>query len=120
VRARWEFFGGIGGVSFVSQLAGSTLAFVFDLMSSFLVYAALNKTVGIRLDQEDEFMGADLSIHKMLTSWKMLYFATQQARTTFASSPSFNAIKSSLFSLIGITSFPVNIFNRQYCLFDAM
>jgi Amt family ammonium transporter len=60
-----KFSGGIGCVSFVSQLAGSTVAFVFALTNSFLVYSVLNKTVGIRLDQEDEFMGTDLSIHKI-------------------------------------------------------
>ena len=60
-----EFLGGIGGVSFVSQLTGSVLAVIFALTSSFIVYGALSKTVGIRLDQEDEFNGADISIHKV-------------------------------------------------------
>jgi len=60
-----KFLGGIGGVSFISQLTGSVLAVVFALTSSFIVYGALSKTVGIRLDQEDEFNGADISIHKV-------------------------------------------------------
>lgn len=60
-----KFLGGIGGVSFVSQLEGSALAVVYAMTSSIIVYGALNKTVGIRLEQEDEFNGADLSIHKI-------------------------------------------------------
>jgi Amt family ammonium transporter len=60
-----KFFGGIDGVSFVSQLARSAVAVIFALASGILVYGALNKTVGIRLDQEDEYNGADLSIHKI-------------------------------------------------------
>ena len=55
----------MGGVSFLSQLGGSLLAVVFALASSFVVYGILSKSVGIRLDQEDEFNGADLAIHKI-------------------------------------------------------
>jgi Amt family ammonium transporter len=53
----------MGGVSFVSQLLGSIAAVVFALVCSYIVYTLLAKTVGIRLDQEAEFIGADLSIH---------------------------------------------------------
>jgi Amt family ammonium transporter len=57
--------GGLGGVSFLSQLGGSLLAVVFALASSAIVYGALNKTVGIRLSEEDEYHGADLAIHSI-------------------------------------------------------
>ncbi|HXE95862.1 MAG TPA: ammonium transporter, partial [Dongiaceae bacterium] len=60
-----KFLGGLGGVSFISQLGGSVLAVVFALVSSYVVYGALHKTVGIRLSQEDEFSGADISIHNI-------------------------------------------------------
>jgi Amt family ammonium transporter len=33
------------------------------LLGGFLVYGLLKVTVGIRLDQEQEFNGADLSLH---------------------------------------------------------
>lgn len=59
-----KILGGIGGVSFISQLGGSLLAMIFAVISSFIVYTALHKTTGIRLEQEDEYIGADLSIHK--------------------------------------------------------
>ena len=55
--------GGIGGVTFVSQLLGSVAAIVFALGNGFLVYGVLSRTVGIRLSEEEEFAGADLSIH---------------------------------------------------------
>jgi Amt family ammonium transporter len=57
--------GGLGGVSLVSQLLGSLSAIVFALASGFLVYGILSKTVGIRLTDEQEYAGADLSIHSI-------------------------------------------------------
>jgi Amt family ammonium transporter len=57
--------GGMGGVSFISQLAGSLTAIAFALASGFIVYGVLAKTIGIRLSQEDEFAGADVSIHSI-------------------------------------------------------
>jgi Amt family ammonium transporter len=55
--------GGLGGVSLFSQLIGSLLGVVVALMGGFLVYGLLKKTMGLRLSQEQEFDGADLSIH---------------------------------------------------------
>jgi Amt family ammonium transporter len=57
--------GGMGGVTFVSQLMGSLTAAVFALACGFLVYGILSKTVGIRLTKEEEFAGADLTIHSI-------------------------------------------------------
>ena len=58
-----EALGGLGGVGFVSQLVGSLIGVGFATVAGFLVYGGLKATIGIRLDQEQEFMGADLSIH---------------------------------------------------------
>lgn len=60
-----EALGGMGGVTFVSQLLGSLAAIVFALVNGFLVYGILSKTVGIRLNEEQEFAGADLSVHRI-------------------------------------------------------
>lgn len=60
-----QWLGGIGGVSFLSQLAGSFAAIVFAIVSSVLVYGTLAKTIGIRMQEEDEFNGSDLSVHKI-------------------------------------------------------
>lgn len=58
-----SWLGGMGGVSFLSQLGGTIAAILFALASGFAVYGALHKTVGIRLNEDEEFAGADLSIH---------------------------------------------------------
>jgi Amt family ammonium transporter len=58
-------FGGVGGISFMSQLIGTLLGICIALAGGFVVYGALKKFVGIRLDAEEEFNGADLSIHKI-------------------------------------------------------
>lgn len=60
-----EYFGGLGGVSMMSQLIGSTLAVVFALVGGFIVYGGLKLIMGLRLSEEEEFRGADLSVHKI-------------------------------------------------------
>ena len=57
--------GGLGDVSFLAQLIGTLLAIVFALVFGFTVYKILDKTVGIRLDKEDEQRGSDLAIHNI-------------------------------------------------------
>ncbi|WP_035365165.1 ammonium transporter [Acinetobacter brisouii] len=57
--------GGLGGVSFIAQVIGTLLAIVIALAGGFGVYGLLKVTMGIRLTQEDEYRGADLSIHKI-------------------------------------------------------
>ncbi len=59
-----QALGGLGGVSFMSQLIGTGLGIAVALIGGFLVYGVLKAIVGIRLDPEEEFNGADLSIHK--------------------------------------------------------
>lgn len=58
-----EFFGGTGGVSFIAQLIGTIFVIIVALVSSTLVYGLLKKSVGIRLSEQQELMGADLAIH---------------------------------------------------------
>jgi len=60
-----EAFGGLGGVSFMAQLIGTIAGIVIALVGGFVVYGALKAVVGIRLSEEEEFNGADLSIHKI-------------------------------------------------------
>jgi Amt family ammonium transporter len=57
--------GGLGGVSLTSQLLGTALGIVVAVIGGGVVYAVLKKTIGIRLEHEEEFNGADLSIHKI-------------------------------------------------------
>jgi len=58
-------FGGLGGVSLGAQLTGTAIGIVVALAGGFAIYGALKVFVGIRLDPEAEFEGADLSIHKI-------------------------------------------------------
>jgi ammonium transporter, Amt family len=58
-------FGGIGGVSLASQTIGTVMAVAWALAGGFAVYGGIKAVVGLRLSQEEEFEGADLSIHKI-------------------------------------------------------
>ena len=60
-----KWLGGLGGVAMMSQLIGTLLAIGIAVIGGLVVYGALKATIGIRLSQEDEFRGADLSIHKI-------------------------------------------------------
>jgi len=57
--------GGMGGVSFMSQLLGTLLGVLIALAGGAIVYGGLKAFLGLRLDPEQEFEGADLSIHKI-------------------------------------------------------
>ncbi len=57
--------GGLGGVSFVAQCLGTTLGVMWALLSGWLTYRVLKATMGLRLSQEEEYEGADLSIHRI-------------------------------------------------------
>ena len=60
-----KMLGGMGGVSLAAQLAGTLLGVVIATIAGFVIYGALKATVGIRLEAQEEFEGADLSIHKI-------------------------------------------------------
>jgi len=58
-------FGGLGGVSFISQLIGSALGVVWAVAGGLVVYGVLRASMGLRLTPEEEHEGADLSIHQI-------------------------------------------------------
>jgi len=57
--------GGLGGVSFMSQLVGTVAGIVIALAGGAIIYGVLRAVTGLRLEPEEEFSGADLSIHKI-------------------------------------------------------
>ncbi|MEZ8967748.1 ammonium transporter [Vibrio breoganii] len=57
--------GGLGGVSFMSQVVGTLAGVIVAVVGGIIVYGLVNKISGLRLSQEDEFIGADLAIHKI-------------------------------------------------------
>jgi Amt family ammonium transporter len=60
-----QALGGLGGVSFASQLVGTAVGIVVAVIGAGLVYGILDKLTGLRLSEEDEYKGADLAIHKI-------------------------------------------------------
>ena len=52
----------------MSQLVGSVAGVVIALAGGFIIYSLLNAFLGLRLDQEQEYIGADLSIHKIAST----------------------------------------------------
>ncbi|MCW5622060.1 MAG: ammonium transporter, partial [Burkholderiales bacterium] len=60
--------GGLGGVSMASQMIGTALGVAVAVAGAALIYGALKLLVGIRLTAEQEFEGADLSVHRISAS----------------------------------------------------
>jgi len=60
-----RMLGGMGGVAFGAQLLGTGLGIAIALAGSAVIYGALRATTGLRLSPEEEFNGADLTIHKI-------------------------------------------------------
>ncbi len=57
--------GGAGGVTFMAQLVGTLAGVGIAVVGGFAVYGIIKAIVGIRLSEEDEYMGADLAIHQI-------------------------------------------------------
>jgi Amt family ammonium transporter len=57
--------GGVGGVSFLSQVVGSLIGVAVAFIGGFVIYGAIKGSVGIRLTDEEQYQGADLTIHRI-------------------------------------------------------
>jgi len=60
-----QSLGGVGGVTFMSQLLGTLLGLTIAGVGGFVVYGLIKAVVGLRLSEEEEYEGADLAIHKI-------------------------------------------------------
>ena len=60
-----QALGGLGGVTFMAQLAGSLMGVLVALIGGFVVYGIIKALMGLRLTEEQEYQGADLSIHRI-------------------------------------------------------
>tara|TARA_B110000091_G_scaffold49309_1_gene54225 strand:- start:182 stop:1372 length:1191 start_codon:yes stop_codon:yes gene_type:complete len=60
-----ELLGGLGGVAFMSQLVGTVAGIFVALVGGYIVYSIIHKIFNFRLTEEEEFNGADISIHKI-------------------------------------------------------
>ncbi|KUJ75046.1 ammonium transporter [Thiomicrospira sp. XS5] len=57
--------GGLGGVAMMSQILGALAGVGVALIGGFIVYWLVNKLMALRMSDEDQYQGADLSIHKI-------------------------------------------------------
>jgi Amt family ammonium transporter len=57
--------GGVGGVTFLAQLTGTLFGVAVALVGGTVVYGLIKLVLGLRLSQEAEYLGADLSVHKI-------------------------------------------------------
>ena len=60
-----QAFGGLGGVSLAAQTLGTLAGVAWALAAGALVYGVLRAVIGLRLTPEEEFEGADLTIHRI-------------------------------------------------------
>ncbi len=58
-------FGGMGGVSLSAQLIGTAMGVAWAVLGSMVVYGGIKALMGLKLSAEEEYDGADLSIHKI-------------------------------------------------------
>ncbi len=58
-------FGGLGGVTLAAQATGTAMAVAIAFAGGTVVYGTLRSLVPLRLTADEEFEGADLSIHKI-------------------------------------------------------
>ena len=63
-----QSLGGLGGVSLVAQLIGTFAGVLIALIAGIIVYGLLKLIMGLRLSPEEEFDGADLTIHKITST----------------------------------------------------
>jgi Amt family ammonium transporter len=63
-----EALGGMGGVALASQVVGTLLGIAVAVVGALVIYGTLRATIGLRLSQEDEFVGADLAVHKITST----------------------------------------------------
>jgi Amt family ammonium transporter len=60
-----ETLGGLGGVSLMSQIIGAIAGVTVAFVGGLIVYGAVNAISGLRLSEEEEFNGADISVHRI-------------------------------------------------------
>lgn len=57
--------GGLGGVSIISQIIGTLIGVSIAFVGGYIVYRIVTKIAQIRMSDEEQYMGADLAIHKI-------------------------------------------------------
>lgn len=60
-----EALGGLGGVSLMSQIIGILIGITIAFVGGYIVYKLVNMFSPVRMSDEDQYQGADLSIHRI-------------------------------------------------------
>jgi len=60
-----EALGGLGGVSMISQIIGAVAGVMVAFVGGLIIYGAVKAISGLRLTEEEEFNGADISVHRI-------------------------------------------------------
>lgn len=60
-----EALGGAGGVTFMAQLVGTLAGLAVAVVGGFVVFGVVKAMIGLRLSEEEEYQGADLSVHQI-------------------------------------------------------
>jgi len=63
-----QSLGGLGGVNFTAQLMGTAMGVIWAVFGGWLVYGVLKLTMGLKMSPEEEYEGADLTVHKISAS----------------------------------------------------
>jgi Amt family ammonium transporter len=57
--------GGLGGVNVTAQLIGTAMAVIWAVVGGIVVYGTIKAVFGLKLSPEEEYDGADLTVHKI-------------------------------------------------------
>ncbi len=60
-----QTFGGLGGVTFASQLVGSLAGAAFGFLAGMVIYRLVDLAFTFRLSADEERQGADISVHNI-------------------------------------------------------
>ncbi|MFC5496620.1 ammonium transporter [Caenimonas terrae] len=60
-----KLLGGLGGVNIWAQVIGTAMGVGWALLGGVVVYGLIKSVTGLRLTQEEEYEGADISIHRI-------------------------------------------------------
>lgn len=57
--------GAVADISFLAQLSGTLIAIVYAVAAGFIVFKVIDLTYGLRMTQEQELAGCDLTFHRI-------------------------------------------------------
>ncbi|MBF0431130.1 MAG: ammonium transporter [Fibrobacteria bacterium] len=71
-----QALGAVSDLSFLAQLSGSLLGAAYAFGAGYILYTIINKTYGLRMTEEEEFNGSDLTFHNVEANASNSVFAS--------------------------------------------